>query len=421
MAEQLIKHRLVFILPYLNVNTTSSERFKSFIIAAESREDTEVEVITFDYGVSHSFFKGLSFDNVDRFEPKKHKVLKPKLNSLQKLAFSALNKGSKLWRVLQLCHLLIYGRDVFYPGSLFNYFEKGNQPTTIICSGSHFSFFDCAYQLAITYGFTLVLDYRDPWTFGYTAIDGFAFVQKLKVWYGRKKELKFLQKAQLVSTVSQSLKDFFPKHLRQKVEIVPNGSNFKEGDIRPNPLPKTFNIVFAGTLYQEQLSEPVFFEALQRFLKDKERQQIKVQFVGAGNSPALKVISEKYGLSDVVQTTPRLLMKDFLTYMNQASVFLHLRFPSKKGVIGSKYLEYLNFHKAILLPQSDEGDIAQAIGRDKAGFVCSGADDTLVALNKLWERFITKDSLTWENEVSAESAITRDEIARSFIAKVMAV
>ncbi len=414
--------KIIFIFPYLNVNTTSAERFKSFIIASEENTRVETEVITCDYRVKRSYFSGLSLENIDFFLPKNHQSLTVKFNFIQRIAFWSLNKGLfKLWRAFQLLHLIFYHTDVFYPGDISKYFSKSTKETIVFCSGSHFSLFSAAKSICDTSGYKLVIDYRDPWTFGYQAIDGFAIVQKLKAFFGRKKELIFLESAALVTTVSESLKAFFPAKYQYKIRVISNGSNFTEDEINPNPFPTNFNLVYAGTIYNQQLKEETFFEVFKLFLIGKDNSKIKLQFLGADGNVNLTKLIKKYSLESVTYMSPRLAKADFLNSMNNASAFIHLRFDQNRKVISSKLAEYLNFKKNVILPVSDNGDIAESILENHAGFVCDSYEDIQQTLNLLWEKHQRKESAIVISRNYSGEARDRRQIAKELIEEILLI
>nr|WP_294901172.1 hypothetical protein [uncultured Pedobacter sp.] len=406
--------KIIFILPYLNVNTTSSERFKSFIKAAEDSAGLETEVITIDYGISKSYFAGLSKENVDYYYPKNHKVVTFPPNIVQKLGFLAVDKGFKfLWRFFQLLHLLIYRRDIFYPGNI-ELKKVNRQQGFVFCSGSHFSLFTTANHLAQRLNFKLILDYRDPWTFGYNPVDGLRFVHSLKTFLGRRKELQLLRSATLITTVSNSIREFFPSEFFEKVKIIPNGSNFLNSQITATGS-LSFNIVYAGTIYADQLKEEDFFQALEIFIKQRDLSRIRLEFLGANGNSALKKVIHKYGLDPITFITPRLNKEELLLRMNQASIFIHLRYSTKKHIISSKQAEYLNFSKPILLPISDGGDLEASILEHHAGFVTKNKEAFLLKLNELWQKFENGESLKVNHPKEVIEEISRAYIAKKFI------
>ncbi len=411
--------KIIFLLPYLNVNATSAERFKSFIVAAEKDSGFETEVITFDYGIKRSYFSGLSVQNVDFLYPKNYRKLKVDFNFVQKLAFKCLNLGYfKLWRLFQLLHLILFQTDIFYPGKINKEFSVSNKDTLVVCSGSHFSLFSSGKSLCDEFGYKLIVDYRDPWTFGYKAIDGFVLVQKFKIFFGRIKEIRILKRASLVITVSESLKSFFPKKYQHKIEVFTNGSNFSSEEVKPNQFPTDFNLVYAGTIYNEQLREEVFFSALKKFIYDKDKSRIKLQFLGAKENNVLLHTIKKYDLQSISEVTPRLNREDFLSHMNNASSFFHLRYDDKTNVISSKLSEYLIFKKPIILPVSDNGDIAELVGSKKGNFVCETQEEILETLNNLWERFESNKPANLDGSTVSENMLTRSQIAEVLIKEI---
>ena len=411
--------RIIFILPYLNLNTTSSERFKSFIKAAEANVNLVVEVITIDYGINKSYFAGLSKENVDYYYPENHKAVKFSLNIIQRLGFLAINNQIRfLWRVFQLLHLLIYGQDIFYPGNI-NLRSVVESEGFVFCSGSHFSLFSTGKTLAQSLNYKLILDYRDPWTFGYNPVDGVKFVHYLKVFFGRRREINLLNSADLVTTVSKSIKDFFPLNFINKVNVVPNGSNFFQTHLTPNLPHTSFNIVYAGTIYNEQLIEEDFFQALKTFIEQKNISRIKLEFLGASGNPKLKELIYRYRLNPITTITPRLKKEEFCLKMNQASVFIHLRYSNKKHIISSKQAEYLNFAKPILLPISDYGDLATSILEHQAGYVTENKEAFILKLNELWQKFENGESLKMNHSTEFLEEMSREYIANKLINELL--
>src|SRR5690606_32390126 len=135
-----------------------------------------------------------------------------KLNVLQKAAFYFLNKFDvPYWKIINWLHQIVYSNDIFYPGMPD---RKQNLPvdqdlkTTVIAFGGPFGIYTYANKIAELYGGRLVLDYRDPWTYGYMPLDSSTVIYKLKTSLLRNREEKLLNKATLITTVSPSLKSF---------------------------------------------------------------------------------------------------------------------------------------------------------------------------------------------------------------------
>ena len=414
---------IILILPYLHVNTTSSTRFKSFIIAFQKYNNVKLKVVVVNYSNQKSYSGGMDLENTDPNETPNFELIdfKPNLNQIQKIGFQFLDSGNfKLWRVFQLLHLVLYRNDIFNIGTLnlkkpsLN-FEYG----FVITSGGHFSYFSTASVLAKQLNYKLILDYRDPWTFAYTPIDGLKLVHRLKKWVGREKEIQLLQQADLISIVSKSLKGSFPTQFQEKIVVIPNGSNYTEHEIIKTTPSDKFNIVYAGTIYNEQLIDDSFFEAFKQFIADKDQKIISLQFLGANHNKTLKNKLKKYQIQQICEVTKRLKKEEMLTYLNNASLFLHLKYGTKKEVITSKQADYLAFQRPILLPISDEGDLAESIINHHAGYVCKSKEEIVIVLEELWAKFIKGENLFIPQSKEFSKSISREFIANEFAERIL--
>ncbi|OAQ38781.1 hypothetical protein A5893_12085 [Pedobacter psychrophilus] len=414
MVSNNDKKEIIFILPYLDVNTTSAERFKSFIAAFEENKQFILRIIIIDYNLERSFFSGLEINNSNApFSNKFCENIKPKLNFIQKLGFRFLKSGEKKkWRLLQLLHLLVYKTDIFYPGNIS--IQKRSNTGFIFSSGSHFSFFSTASQIAKNLRFDIILDYRDPWTYGYTAIDGKEWVQKSKYFFGRIKEIRYIKQAQFITTVSESLKNFFPVKFHNKILVLPNGSNYTNHHVINETPKNAFNIVYVGTIYNDQLRENIFFHALNKFIKNKDLSQISLKFIGSSQNSNLIKMIKNFKLEEITEITPRLNNNQVLNYLNNASIFLQFKYGNRNDVISSKQAEYLMFRRPILLPISDNGDIAESILKYKAGYVCESESQIIDTLELLWEKFKNGENLFINQPQEFIESISRKKIAEDF-------
>src|SRR5690606_8137834 len=157
---------------------------------------------------------------------------------------------------LNFVYQLLFREETLTPRD-FNLIEtlnKNNKDGYIITFGTQYGNFKYAFKLASHLNLKLVLDYRDQWTYGYQNLQGIKSDYKLKRAILRKTEESLLKKASLITTVSKTLKSYFPSEFQHKIHVIPNGSNYEESDIREKE-DKTFNIVYTGTIYNDQRSE----------------------------------------------------------------------------------------------------------------------------------------------------------------------
>ncbi len=415
-------HCIVLLLPHIDGNRTSIERFKSFIYAFKLHYQ-HIKIINFQFPPTANLFLGVDESDLDdKSISNVYKnyliTIKPNLNHIQSVFFKLANaKNRKYVKPLIWLHQIVYGNDIFTPTNTQSLLDslKGLQIKNgyIIACGGPFGIWAIADNLAKKLNYKLVLDYRDPYTFGFAPIDGSVLVHKLKKIFKRNYEIKLLERANLITTVSTSLKNFFPNKIHTKIFVLPNGSNINVNEALINPSPINFNIVYAGTLYNIQLNNQVFFEALKIFISDKDTSKINLFFLGASGNLTLKKILNRYNLTEITTITPRQTKVQMLNYMCNASCFLHLKYGANSGIITSKQAEYLAFKKAILLPVSDYGDLAQSITTNKAGKACNSVNQTLAFLNSLWSKHINKESLIVERP--ANTIVTRETVANNFI------
>lgn len=416
------RRNLIFILPHLRVNTTSVSRFKS-IIKEAVQQGHHVKVIEFLFPLNKSIGLGQQLDNKSELEDyiKDHLVsISIKPNILQKAAFFLLNKFEKpYWKVVNWLHQGIFNNDIFYPGKPVNdCLVSNHQETMVIAFGGPFGVFSYAEEISDLYDAKLVLDYRDPWTFGYVSLDSSPFVHSLKMSILRKRELRILEKASLITTVSNTLKSYFPAEYQFKVNVFENGTNFNLSDLNLPSDTESFNIVYLGTIYNNQLQDEVFFRAVKIFIENKKVGLVKWYIIGAIDNKCLINKISEYGLTPYVEITPRIAKAELLRYLKNASVFLHLRYGQEKGIITSKQADYLFFNKPILLPVSDSGDISESIIKHNAGYVCNTVEENLEVLETLLDKF-TKGEILNTGQKPYSTSYTRKEIAAKFLDKVV--
>jgi glycosyltransferase involved in cell wall biosynthesis len=225
-----------------------------------------------------------------------------------------------------------------------------------------------------------------------------------------------LDHAHHITTVSESLKGFFPKEYHRKITVIENGSNFEQEDIlhQINAKPEKFSINYLGTIYNDQLFEEDFFKAFAEFYHStKNSSLIALNFIGADDNDRLKKLIKKHKLERVTNITKRVNKEALLSYLINASIFLQLRFKNRSQIVTSKITDYLMFRKPILLPVSDEGDMSEMIKKYQAGYVCNAVEDTKAALQKEYQRFLNGESiLVHQKDLSH---LSRIEISKKFV------
>ena len=308
---------------------------------------------------------------------------------------SARSKFKIIWYLLNLYYLIFKGSDLHYPVSALNAFFTSHalgKDDLLIASGPPFSLFKAAASLAAKFKCKLVLDYRDPWTYGYAPIDSRLFIDKLKTLAGRSQEDKALKIAAFVNCDSASVKALFPKRFQEKVNVILNGANLSA--IKTDKIVdycEVFRIVYLGTIYYDQLEDETFFACARDFIQRNVvvPGKFEIVFVGASKNIKLPILIKKYNLEPYTIITHRMDIEKAMDIACTASVFLHLRYGTNTEVDTSKHLDYLALQKWILLPVTDHGNVASSIISNKAGYVCNNTKECMTALEDLWAIFET--------------------------------
>jgi hypothetical protein len=333
---------------------------------------------------------------------KKSTAIHYEKNVLQQLGFYSY-RSNKLtfFRVFYFFYFLLYKRDIYDFYRTYKQSEKSgkfniNKNDVVITTAPPYSVFNIGYYLKNKFGVKWILDYRDPWTLGYPPISSNRLANQLRMWFHRNLELKFLRSSDLIITVSESLKNSFPKAFHHKIHIVENGANTDEIDFsciinRPD----TFSIVYSGTIYDEQLEDTTFFKTLSNFIQKNKiiPPNFKLYFIGSADNEKLYDVINHFKLKDYVHITDRLELKVLYDYMYHASMFLHLKYRNHNQIITSKQYDYLALQKPVLLPVSDNGDIAKSIKEYSCGFSCHTEEEITAVLEKQWQKFLDGEDI----------------------------
>lgn len=339
------------------------------------------------------------------------------LNPIQKLLLSIDNKELSFSKkkIFLALHLVFYKVDQWLASKkdLSSIYIKAS----VVISGGASGMIKAASYLADKNQAKLILDYRDPINFGYYLLETNRFIYKFKRFFTIKNELRCLRKADHIITVSASLKSFFPSEFQDKISVIENGSNYEFEQIKHkiNPQPNQFSIVYLGTIYNDQLLDETFFITIQEFIKINKisDSSLKINFIGSKLNEKLIKTIEKYELEAFTLITERLNEEEVLTYLCNASMFLHLKYGNRSQIITSKNSDYLMFKKPILLPVSDNGDIAESILKYSAGYICNGIQETVTSLNFEYQKFLKKEKITLDN--GDFSFLSRSEISKKLI------
>lgn len=412
---------IYIIAPHsLQVNITSHNRIFSFYNSLKKRK--EVKVIFPSPAFNMHWFT----DQVKEAVPENPDfiTLKTRLNPIQKFAFKTglYQKYRWLWYTAYIVHYLVYFKDIYYSNKELTAYLKTvgiTEKDTLIVSGPPFSFFDEALKAAKNSGCMLILDYRDPWNYGYMPVYRNPFWERMIRFFERRIENRMLSTAAAANCVHAKIRDCFPRKFRSKIHVVQNGSNadFIDADsIEKHP--EKFKIIYLGTIHNAQLNNEGFFQGIVKLISDKKIKagRLELVFAGTARNKRLHQLLKKYKLEDFSSVTDRMNIADVMKESYSAAAFLHLKYQGRKTVYPSKHTDYLALQKAILLPQTDDGVLADSITENNAGYACKSFDEFYNALLELWSKYEKGENMKIERGNNFLYSISREHEAERLAA-----
>jgi glycosyltransferase involved in cell wall biosynthesis len=238
----------------------------------------------------------------------------------------------------------------------------------IFSSGPPHSLHFIANKLKEKYGIPWIADFRDPWTdlFHLEGHNRLSMVQE----NDRKKEEKILSSADMITTVSSSLKNLLiQKQMSKRIEMVNNG--YDENDFTEIPKKQINNdkivISYIGGMAKSQIPES-FFKAIS-ILKNKN---VNVRLRFSGNlHPDAGTIIENLGINDLVKYGGYVSHQDAIQSMVESS-FVLLVIPdtaNNNGIITGKLYEYLRSYTPIICIAPHNSDAANIIRDTQSGII----------------------------------------------------
>lgn len=301
-----------------------------------------------------------------------------------------LDNGRRgLAKLMLVTYYFFTGKEIFDLGREFNKYKKKaniklSQDDIVIASFPSITIHNLGYALKQEFGCKLVLDYRDPGVFGYQLIEESKMLSFLRRFFLKRRELRNIKNADLIITISDSIRRLFPEKYVDSVHVIKNGYDSKKINFNLiNHQSGTFKVVYLGSVYNDQLVDTTFFKAVRTFIKTYEiqSQNFQIRFVGTGESLRLKEIIRQFKLENYIHIGQKMPIEEVYSELYSTSMFLHLKYGERREIITTKQYEYLAFQRPILLPINDHGDLEESIKKYNAGFICESEAEIVEVLN----------------------------------------
>ena len=233
-----------------------------------------------------------------------------------------------------------------------------------------------------------IVDLRDPWTdiYFYNEFKHLPFAVKEDAKYER----EVLENADVIITVSKSLKELFAKKSAsinpEKIKVIHNGFDEDDFNNKNHTLPEdSFIITYTGTI-AESYNPEIFFTALKETAVRNPGKKLLLRFIG---DPASSLIefAKNISLKDNIQVIPTVSHDESINYLLRSSALLLVipEIKNDKGILTGKLFEYLAARKPIICIGPPDGDAAEIIRECNAGktFDRTGKDEIINYLELL--------------------------------------
>ncbi|WP_445747788.1 glycosyltransferase family 4 protein [Polaribacter sp.] len=270
---------------------------------------------------------------------------------------------------------------------LQNYLNK-NSIDVIISTGPPHSMHLIAQKISTKNNIKWIADFRDPWTDLYynNEFKQLSFAKQ----QNKKLEKSVLENADLILTVSNSLKKDFSK-IAKKVEVITNGFDSEALQDEQVILDSKFTISYIGLL-PKQSNPIVFFKVLKELCDTYQefKNDLKMLFVGDISQEVIFEI-EKNNLTEVTEFKGYVSHSEAVEYQKKSQVLLLLipNVPKSVGILTGKLFEYLTAKRPILALGPENGDLAEILQNTNAGVVIDHQNEAKLSTEilRLYQQF----------------------------------
>jgi glycosyltransferase involved in cell wall biosynthesis len=262
-----------------------------------------------------------------------------------------------------------------------------------------------------------IADFRDLWTQNHNYPYG-----PLRRLIERRLELRTLQSSDALVTVSQPLvKKLGMLHRGKLVYAIPNGFDPDEFDRSSVNLTSNFTITYTGQIYKKQ-NFLKFLIALKHLISNGhvDPNKIEARFYGPENGFLAEAI-KRYELKDVVKQYGIVPRRTSLKKQRESQLLLLLNWedPREKGVLPTKFIEYLGSQRPIIAVGGFGGDEVERVLKDtRAGIYASTIKEVEDTIRKLYMDYEQKGKIPYNGLREEIKKYTFRELAKK-LAKIL--
>jgi len=292
---------------------------------------------------------------------------------------------------------------------------KENPVDLIISTGPPHSMHLIALGLKKHFDIPWIADFRDPWT----DID---FYEKLRLtrWADkkhRKLELKVLEAADHVVTVSPNCAKDLSKIPGKKVEVIHNGFDPEDFEDLKTSSGTGFSIAHFGAFNRDR-NPATLWKVLGKLAGENKmfREKLRIRLIGQTDDSVIQDI-EQNGLKENLIQSEHLPHKKGLEELARSQVLLLPinDAPNARGILPGKMYEYMALKRPVLAIGPADSDFAGILNETNAG-VSIDFDDSAAMKTALENYFNRYSEGKLQIDSTAIEKFSRKNLAKKFIA-----
>lgn len=234
---------------------------------------------------------------------------------------------------------------------------------------------------------------------------------------------RWLRSARLITSVSVPVLEGITQNLRppSKTLVITNGFEQYLFDSRQKPIAsehKQFVFSVVGTLHTTQ-DLSVMIEGLRIFLRDKNLEDIRLNFVGTAALPDVKKLLEANLPTACTFVTDRIPRSQALAEMQASDVLFYAGWRGFRGIASGKIYEYLGARRNILIAPNDRDVIESIIAKTDAGKIADTPEEFAKIMNAWFVEWKSTGKVEYRGIEEQIEKYTREKQAEKLALEIL--
>ena len=268
-----------------------------------------------------------------------------------------------------------------------------------------------ARDLKEKYDIPWIADLRDLWN-----LNPYVNHTFIRNHFEKKLELKTFENVDVLTTTTPLARETLQSlHPQKRIEAVVSGYDPQDfTNIKQSETSDKLRLMYAGSLYGGKRDPSILFDALHQLIDEEKIEQDKIAIDFYGDTENLERLSEKYGLSPIVNIHGRIAHEEVLQKQMNSDVLLLISWmnESEKMFIPGKVYEYMACKKPILSIGYHEGSLKDLIEKTEIGHHVSDVENCKKAIYDYYSKYNNNELKYCGNEFADEYSVK--ETAKKF-------